>query len=648
MGKLISIDNGGTLTDFCAIEGTRLWRTKTLTTPHDLSQCVFDGLTRLSKEIYGEESLGRLLQETEHLRYSTTQGTNALVMRKGPRLGLICDGDGMRQIQRLTGHDATTFKDLIGERHSVLPEVADGELDALLTATVNSLASQGSARLIIALSGDAAPEREARIRAILLKRFPSHLLGAIPVLYASDLSQGDASEGAYLRRVFTAVFNAYLHPAMERFLYAADHKFRVLKAQKPLLIFRNDGHSARVAKTTAIRTYSSGPRGGMEAARALARHHGIDRLLTMDVGGTTTDIGLVENGAIRQSRFGEVDGVKVAFPMSDVHSAGVGGSSVHRVVDGRIQVGPISVGSAPGPACFGFGGDEATITDALLVLGLFDPATYCGGTLRIRQDRAEEVIRQCIAQPLGLGIEQAALAMKEAWVNKVAAELRAYTPVTPDTVLAAFGGAGPLLSCQVAEAAGIKRILIPGLAAVLSAYGIGFSDIAHVQNVQIAGPGAEQVSAGLRKALNQLARDMHAEGFGLAECDLSAAFLMTDGQEAGRVSWRGEQADPVLAWPSRCGDGPLTLTVKAVRPLPHAQIERIEAGRQEEARLDGLRSVRGAEGPAQLGIYDVAQQPPGAMASGPLVLQESYFTAWVPRGWSFRCEGQGDLILQRS
>lgn len=648
MGKLISIDNGGTLTDLCAIEGDQLWRTKTLTTPHDLSQCVFDGLTRLSKEIYGEENLARLLQEAEHLRYSTTQGTNALVMRKGPRLGLLCDAGAAQRIQALSGHARDTVEALVGDRLAVLPALSGEAFQAAVTATVNNLGSRGASRLIVALSEQSAPEVEHEVRGIMLKRFPSHLLGALPILYANDMASGDRSEGAFERRLFTALFNAYLHPAMERFLYATDHKLRVNKSPKPLLIFRNDGYSARVAKTTAIRTYSSGPRGGMEAAKALAAHHGIGRLLTMDVGGTTTDIGLVENGHIRQSPFGEVDGVKVAFPMSDVYSAGVGGSSVHRVVDGQIQVGPLSVGSAPGPACFGFGGDEATITDALLLLGLLDPEVYCGGTLRIRLDRAQEVIRQRIAEPLGLSVENAAQAMKTAWVNKVAQSLRDFTELTPDTVLAAFGGAGPLLCCQVAEAAGIGRVLVPGLAAVLSAYGIGFSDIAHVQSRVVRERTPQAIEAEVRAALARLHRDMASEGFALDQCELSAWFELPDGSHSAAVSGRATDALPVPAWPAGQTAQALTLQVKAVRVLAHAQLRKVDASRVEEPRMGGLRNVQDGAAVLQLPIYNVAAQPAGAVASGPLVLEENYFTAWVPQGWTFRCEGQGDLLLSRA
>ena len=152
---------------------------------------------------------------------------------------------------------------------------------------------------------------------------------------------------------------------MERFLYNAEHKLRQFKTRNPLLIFRNDGYSARVAKTVAVKTYSSGPRGGMEGAKAFAAHYGLKRLLTMDIGGTTTDIGLIDDGSVRSHRRGMIQGVPISFPLCDVVSAGVGGSSIIKVDGGRIRVGPESVGSAPGPVVVcgeSAGGNLAAVT----------------------------------------------------------------------------------------------------------------------------------------------------------------------------------------------------------------------------------------------------------------------------------------------
>jgi N-methylhydantoinase A len=475
-GKLINIDNGGTLTDICVIEGERVWRTKTLTTPYDLSECLFTGLRKASKVIYGREDLLTLLLSTDYIRYSTTQGTNALIERKGPRLGLILSGN--LRAADLQSDDASKemFTALVGERVATI--ASDQVGDALETATVraiNALAAAGANRVVVACGGDGREHNEAQLKRVLLRKFPPHLLGAIPVLYSHEVA-GDAND---VRRTWTALFNAFLHPAMERFLYTAEHKLRELKTRNPLLIFRNDGQSARVAKTIAVKTYSSGPRGGAEGAKALAQHYGFKNLLSMDVGGTTTDIVVVDNGVVRAEARGHIEGVATSFPLCKVVSVGVGGSSIIRTEGGTISVGPQSVGSAPGPACFGLGGKEATITDAFLALGLLDPVSYFGGELKIDRERARAAITDRIAQPLKLDIEAAAEAMENAWVAKIADNLKRYTTISADTALAAFGGGGPLVACKVANAADISKVVIPGLAAVFSAFGIGFSDIGH-------------------------------------------------------------------------------------------------------------------------------------------------------------------------
>src|SRR3546814_20153467 len=186
----------------------------------------------------------------------------------------------------------------------------------------------------------------------------------------------------------------------------------------------------------------------MEGSRALAAHYGFKQLLSMDVGGTTTDIGVVENGAVRADARGKVEGVTVSFPLCDVVSVGVGGSSIIKADGKTIRVGPQSVGSAPGPACFGLGGSEATITDAFLVQGLLDPASFFGGELKIDVERARAVIDDKLAKQLGISIEDAAARMDAAWVAKVPDEMTQFAKISSDTPLAAFGARGPSVGCQ--------------------------------------------------------------------------------------------------------------------------------------------------------------------------------------------------------
>lgn len=639
-GKLINIDNGGTLTDICVIDGDRVFRTKTITTPHDLSQCLFDGLRKASRAIYGKEDLLQLLLSTNYIRYSTTQGTNALVERKGPRLGLVLGGGLRAAALQRDGAASDLFAGLVGKRVRELDAALAGEaLDTAIVQAVNAIASEGANRIVVAFGGAAREALEVQVKRKLLRTFPPHLLGALPILYSHELVD-DADD---VRRTWTALFNSFLHPAMERFLYNAEHKLRDYKTRNPLLIFRNDGHSARVAKTVAVKTYSSGPRGGMEGSRALARHYGFDRLLSMDVGGTTTDIGLVEKGEVRARGRGAIQGVISSLPLCDVVSAGVGGSSIIKVVDGSIRVGPESVGSAPGPACFGLGGREATMTDAFLLAGLLDPASYFGGELRIDVERARAAVADKVATPLGITVGAAVDRMERAWVGKIVESLVNYAAVTPDTVLAAFGGAGPFAVCRVAEVAGMRRVVIPALAAVFSAFGIAFSDIGHEFSARLPSNDAEGLAACRDRLLERARRGMYAEGAVLEECSIEQTLNVAGAD--------GEQSLPL-------GDGQLpaglngaselSMSMTVVKPVAHASIRGRFGQAAVAAIASGTRNVLVDGRRADLPLYRVEQQPSGAVAQGPAVLEEAFFTCRVDAGWRFEINDAGDILLERA
>lgn len=638
-GMLINIDNGGTLTDICVIDGDRVHRTKTLTTPYDLSKCLFEGLRKVSRVIYGEDDLLRLLRGTAHIRYSTTQGTNALVERKGPRLGLITGGTLSAATIRAQDGAAALFDALIGERMATLDVAADeAALEKAAVAAVNRLASAGANRIIVACGGADRGSAERHVRSVLLRKFPPHLLGAIPLLYSHEVVEDDDDP----RRAWTAVFNAFLHPAMERFLYAAEHQLRENKARNPLLIFRNDGHSGRVAKTTAVKTYSSGPRGGMEGTRALAAHYGFKQLLSMDVGGTTTDIGVVDNGVVRADTHGRVEGVATSLPLSDVVSVGVGGSSIIRAERETLSVGPQSVGSAPGPACFGLGGKQATITDAFLVQGLLDPASFFGGELSIDIERAKAAIAENVAKPLGIEVEAAAMRMEDAWVKKVADSLKAYTRIGPDTTLAAFGGGGPFVVCRVAEAAGISRVLIPGLAAVFSAFGLGFSDIAHRFEAVLASNDAAGLKAATDDVMQKARRGMYGENIDLDDCRLDTTL---------HVASKGETTTLAL------GDGPLpgglpadarlSVSLLAAKPIAQPTLSGKFGGISKPAQASGKRRILSAGQWLEVPLYRAEEQSGGLGAAGPAVLEEAFYTCRIEAGWRFDFNDSGDILLSR-
>jgi len=637
-GKLINIDNGGTLTDFCVIDGDRVWRTKSVTTPYDLSKCFFDGLRKASRLIYGEEDLLQLLLSTDHIRYSTTQGTNALVERKGQRLGLVLSGIDAAALQR-EAQQQDVFAGLVGARVAMLDLALDDDaLEVAATQAINRLSSEGANRIVIGVGGAQRDAGETRLKKMLLKKFPPHLLGALPLLYSHEVVQDEDD----VRRIWTALFNAFLHPAMERFLYNAEHRLREYKTKNPLLIFRNDGDSARIARTAAVKTYSSGPRGGAEGSKALAAHYGFPRLLGMDIGGTTTDLSLVENvnglGRVRTERRGRIEGVATSLPLCDVVSVGVGGSSIIKVVGGRIQVGPESVGGAPGPACFGLGGTEATITDAFLVLGLLDPASYFGGELKIDVERARAAVLDKVGKPLGLSCEQAAEAMEQAWVRKVADSLKAYAEITADTTLAAFGGAGPFIVCRIAEAAGITQVVIPGLAAVFSAFGIGFSDIAHEYEALLERADDASLQQARARLLERAARGMFAEGFELKDCRIDTHLQVDD----ALLALDGERLPADLPAGAR-----LTLVLKASRAIARARLQgRFGVARQAAVSSAQRRTL--ADGrPLDLPLYRVEAQAGGVQAQGPCVLEEAFFTSRIDAGWRFEINESGDILLSR-
>ncbi|MGW0042996.1 hydantoinase/oxoprolinase family protein [Rhodococcus sp. NPDC003348] len=635
MDRLINIDNGGTLTDICAWDGHDFSFTKTLTTPFDLSQCLFDGLTKVSREIYGTEKLPELLHSTAHIRYSTTQGTNALVERKGPRVGIITDSPDTADELRRSPEQRALFDDLVGARVAVIDTAAD-DLDGELVVKVNRLITDGAARIVVAI-GDTNDGREREVRRVLLRRFPRHLLGSVPFLYSWDFT----TDRTRARRIWSAVINTFLHPTMERFLYNAEHRLRDYRVRNPLLIYRNDGASSRVAKSVALKTYSSGPRGGLEGTRALAEIYGLKHVLMIDVGGTTTDIGTVTGGEILTDRRGSIAGIPISFPMSNVESAGIGGSSVIAVTDGVITVGPESVGAAPGPACFGFGGTSATITDVNLLLGVLDPATYLDGGFSLDADRARAVVTATVAEPLGLTLDEALLAMEQAYFTAMGTAVAPAVGDSDQTTIAAFGGAGPMSACGAARVAGVRSVLIPKLAAVFSAFGIGFSDIGQSYEADLTDTTDATLGAAAADLLAKAERDMFQEGHALGECALSWTVTTEDerGITVDEAAYRPGEPVTVVAGASTA------LTLVVTRRMNRIALPNGSFAEAREPEQTGARTVLGAAGRAAVPVYTLTDQRPGATAAGPAIVEGPFFTARVQDGWTFHVTAGGDLLL---
>jgi len=635
MTRLINIDNGGTLTDVCVIDGDGVRYTKTLTTPFDLSRCLFDGLAKASVLLYGEPRTGALLQATDRIRYSTTQGTNALVQRKGPRLGLLTTDPTLVEALAATVEEEDLLAALVGYRHAELDVTADDQaLAAQLVACVNTLAAGGASRIVVSVGGPDGAVQEKRVKRLLLQLYPRHLLGAVPLLFSWEL----VAVRDDVRRTWSGLLNAFLHPAMERFLFNTERRLRDQHTRHPLLIFRNDGGSSRVTKSSAIKTYSSGPRGGLEGTRALARQYGFRHLVMADVGGTTTDIGVVTDGVVQVDPRGRVEHVPTSFEQAAITSHGVGGSSVIRVRDGRLTVGPDSVGAAPGPACFGLGGTDATITDVYLLMGVLDPGTYLDGSLELDAEASRRAVETTVAGPLGIALDEALARMEEAYLERVAAALRSAHPAG-DTVVAAFGGAGPMTMCGAARRADVTRVIVPRTAAVFSAVGIGYSDISQ-RYEQPLGDGipADRVVSELRA---RAARDMSAEGVDPAGCVHTWRLrIECDGQDEFV-----ELADPVDA-AKQPEDGLVSLELTVVAPLPHVPAAPVGQVAASLAVPAGIRVVRGRDGGVvDLPLIDLVAQRPGAQVDGPAVIEGPFFTMRLPASWQAETSAAGDLLL---
>jgi N-methylhydantoinase A/oxoprolinase/acetone carboxylase beta subunit len=373
----------------------------------------------------------------------------------------------------------------------------------------------------------------------------------------------------------------------------------------------------------------------------LAETYGLKHVLMIDVGGTTTDIGTVTGGEILTDRRGSVAGIPISFPMSNVESAGIGGSSIIAVTDGAITVGPESVGAAPGPACFGFGGTAATITDVNLLLGVLDPSTYLDGGFTLDADRARAVVLDTVAEPLGLTLDEALIAMEQAYFTAMGTAIAPAVGDADDTTIAAFGGAGPMSACGAARVAGVRTVLIPKLAAVFSAFGIGFSDIGQSYETDLVDTSDATLAEATADLVTKAERDMFQEGHSLEECTLSWTVASEDehGATVDEAAYRPGEPVELVAGASSA------LTLVVTRRMNRIALPDSSFTEPCDPKPAGVRTVLGAAGRAEVPVYTLTDQQPGATAAGPAIVEGPFFTARVQDGWSFHVTAGGDLLL---
>jgi N-methylhydantoinase A len=618
----IQLDTGGTFTDGYVSSGGGAVRSKVETTPHDLTGGILACVDRAAS-LLGLDR-GALLRRADVVRLSTTVGTNVLLNRDGAKVGLLLGNAIYEPIVSRLPEGLPLAKSLV--ERLPLPG-ADGAATETVAA-LRRLLERGARILVVALEdGPDLAARELAVRAFIAREYPRHYLGAVPVLPSHEVT---LTSDPFVR-VCTAVLDAYLHPVMSRFLYRVEDELRRGGYTHPLLIAQSNGGVSRVAKTTAIRTWGSGPAGGVAAAAALARELDLDSVVAIDVGGTSSDLAVIQGGSWRYAVEPMIERVPVSLPVLELESIGVGGGSIAAAGASGLSVGPRSAGAQPGPAAFGLGGSEATLTDALCVLGLFDPQNFLGGRKRLDVEAARRAIADRVAEPLGTSLETAALRVVRDAAGVLAAavgralESRGAEPTK--TWLFATGGAGGSLAAKVAVEAGLAGFFAFPLSPVFSAFGLSRLDLLHTYEARSDGGTLAQLEALGARAL----RDMQGEGADLSAVRLSLEAEVARGGRAEAVDL-GDAADLAAALDrAELGADRLRLLrLKATVPGLRMALARRGGGPIEATTTRAVLWEERPERSEKTAVYDWDSLPAGAAFDGPAVVESGDTTVPVP------------------
>src|SRR5579863_3001949 len=670
----VAIDTGGTFTD-CVWIG-RSGRTQVLkvfSTPSDPSQAIVEALKKINHA-------GEFV-----ILHGTTVGTNTLLERKGARVALIT---------------TSGFEDAIEIGRQARPKLYDFFFDRIEPLVPSDLrfgveertASDG--KILTAPSWDDLKSLASKVAA----QHPESI--AICLLFSfadpkNELVRGDGlksldiplsishqilPEFREFERTSTIVINAYLQPVMQRYLENLATRALRLRASEAgslqqeagprIFVMQSSGGITALASAARepVRTVLSGPAGGVVGAAASARRSGFDRMIAFDMGGTSTDVSLVE-GAITTASHAEVAGLPIGVPMLDIHTVGAGGGSLARFDAGRVlRVGPESAGADPGPICYGRG-TQPTVTDANLLLGRLQPTRFLGGEFTLDLDRARTVTREWLKRqgsPLTLekfaaGVIRVVNATMEKAIRVVSIE-RGRDP--RDYALVAFGGAGGLHACALAEALSVPHVIVPALPGALSALGILVSDVVkdYSRTVlwrvrgKIPTVRLEREFAGLRRRVEtefyheawqgrvhrQRTVDLRYRGQGY---ELNLPFtknLLADFHEEHHRRYG-------YAIPAREVEF-VTLRLRAT-----LRTERAHVGTAAFARHPSRAKVRSISSPKapvlfdgkkfNTAIYSRDELQPGKKYAGPAILTEYSATTVVPPGKSFHVDPAANLIV---
>ncbi len=675
--KVVAVDVGGTFIDLVAVDQLtgEVSIEKQPATPGKLAEELVTGLARLPS---GAADVGRFL-------HGSTVAINALVQRRGARVGLVTTR-GFRDVLELGRGNRPSIYDWVWvppeplvprelRREVTERSGADGEelvpldVDGLMNEVEGLVGDGVEAIAICFLHAYADPRHEREAATAIEARYP-HI--------ALTVSSEVAAEWHEYERTSSAVINAYLMPSFTAYLTTLRASLDEVGMTEPVGVMQSNGGlmTAERAGELPVRTLASGPAGGVVGAEMLARRLGHLDVICADVGGTTFDVAVIERGRVQERTETQVDGLPVLAPTVDVVSIGAGGGSIAWFDDtDALRVGPRSAGARPGPACFGLGGEEPTVTDCQLVLGRLEPERFLGSRMRLDIAAAERAVGRRIASQLGMSTSDAALGVLTIAENAMANSIHSMTvergSEPRDFVLYAYGGGGGLSATSIATELGVAAIVIPRHPANFSAWGLSASahredvSVTHVRRLDAdAMPAARAELDSLREHVIRRLSGLGASGpaIDIEGIDIEGwADLRFEGQEHTVTveldpAWDGDAAGELAhRFVDRHrqlyghGEPGAAVELVAVRcrgavpgPEPSWQAWSVEGHAQP---CDERAVIFGSEGPVRAAVYDREVLPVDQRVLGPALIEEWTSTTLIPAGWVGWIDGIGNLVL---
>jgi N-methylhydantoinase A len=650
----VAIDTGGTFTDCVYLQDGKFVVLKVFSTPQDPGQAVLNGLRQIAAA--GAKVV---------VRHGTTVGTNAMLERKGARVAFVTtlgfeDTIAIGRQARPKLYDwfqpapeCLVPKQLrfgIQERTSSEREVVRAVDPAELKELVLQVqAANVDAVALSLLFSFANSKNESEVAQALEK------LG-LPL----SISHRILPEFREYERASTVVANAYLAPKMGAYLTNLARTVESGYEESRLEVMQSSGGiiSAKLAAAEPVRTVLSGPAGGVIGAYKMAGLAGFDRIIGFDMGGTSTDVCLVDNsaGGLHISNESMVSGIPIGVPMLDIHTAGAGGGSIARFdAGGMLRVGPESAGAMPGPICFGLG-EQPTVTDANLVLGRLDTERFLGGSVKLDRDRMMSWMEKSkgpigTVEDFAAGILQVVETSMAKAIRVISVE-RGYDP--RDFALVAFGGGGPVHACALAHALRVPRVLVPALPGALSALGILLADTMREYSRTVMAPidsSFDDVFAELTALGEQEFREENLSGEAFCSVDLR---YQGQGYELN-VPFGPQMARQFHELHQRrygFANEKGLLEVVNVRVRMVSAAEKFEPTMQPLVEGDGIHALMGTrpvyfDGSFQeTRIYNRELLQAGDTFAGPAIVSEYSSATLLPPGDVLRVDGLGNLVIE--